>query len=231
MAGARITQWLWKTTRNVCKTVDEKLRTHPLRQCPQCGKDVVSLGYQVKRYCNNICYQRYKRARFKKRRAERSCLECNKPFVPKRDNHFRCSKECRKVFQARYLKQNRLKYKKKERHPCRFCGQLFVASHYLITFCSRLCKRRHDTKSKRRPTAREPNFRDITEDDLKTSKHSDAIEEFKAAGGKVKVYPSLPGPTIPNTGTTTKRSNVDTEWSVQDIADLDEYEDVFNMKN
>jgi len=44
------------------------------------------------------------------------------------------------------------------------------------------------------------------------------------------VYPSLPGPKIPSTGKS-KGSNVDAEWSVKDIAALDEYEDIFNMKN
>ena len=231
MAWRRFAKWLWKTAKNVCKTVDEKLRTNSLRHCPYCGKKVVSLGYQVKRYCNNICYQRYQRGRAKKVREPILCHECNKLFTPKRDNHFRCSDHCRKVFQARYLKQNRIRYQStRERFPCQFCGQLFVPSHYLITFCSRPCKRQHEAKIKIRPAAIKPTQREITEDDLKTSKHSDAIEEFKEAGGKVKVYPSLPGPKIPSTGST-KGSNVDAEWSIKDIADLDEYEDVFNMKN
>jgi hypothetical protein len=202
-----------------------------VRQCPYCGKDVVSLSYQVKRYCNNICYQRFQRAKTKKKYEQRICLECNKPFTPTRDHHFRCSNECRKVFQTRYSKQYRFKYKKKERYPCKFCGQLFVASHYLVVFCSRPCKRQHEAKFKIVPKfSIQPSTRDITEEDLKTSKHSAAIEEFKDAGGKVKVYPSLPGPKIPNTGST-KGSNVDAEWSIKNIDDLDEYEDVFNMKN
>ena len=199
-----------------------------MRHCPYCGKKVVSLGYQVKRYCNNICYQRYQRAKSKKRREPIFCHECNKLFTPKRDNHFRCSDHCRKTFQARYLKQNRIRYKStRERFPCQFCGQLFVPSHYLITFCSKPCKRAHESKIKIRPTAIKPTQREITEDDLKTSKHSDAIEEFKAAGGKVKVYPSLPSPKIPNTG-----ASKGAEWSIKsNIDDLDEYEDVFNMNN
>ena len=202
-----------------------------MRQCPYCGKDVVSLGYQVKQYCNNICYQRYKRAREKKHRDERLCLECDKVFTPKRDNHYRCSNYCRKVFQARYFREHRLKYKKKERHPCKFCGQLYVPSHYLVIFCSPPCKRAHEATIKVKPKLLiQPSTRDITEKDLETSKHSDAIAEFKEAGGQVKVYPSLPGPKIPSTGKS-KGSNVDAEWSIKDIADLDEYEDVFNMKN
>ena len=234
MAGNRVTQWLWKTAKNAYKTVDEKLRTHSLRQCPQCGKDVVSLGYQVKRYCNNICYQRYKRARFKKRRAERSCLECNKPFVPKRDNHSRCSNECRKVFQARYLKQNRIKYKKKERHPCRFCSQLFVASHYLVRYCSSKCKREYEASRviPIRPKIK-PVFRDITVDDLNTSKHSDAIAEFKKAGGKVQMFPTIPSPPVPNTGVRMKVAELDAEeWDAKaNVADLDEYEDFLKTNN
>ena len=195
-----------------------------MRQCPYCGKDVVSLGYQVKRYCNNICYQRYKRARSKKVRQPINCLECNKAFTPTRDHHFRCSNECRKLFHAKYAKQHRLKYKKKERHPCKFCGQLFVPSHYLVVFCSRPCKRQHEAKFKIVPKLTiQPSTRDITEKDLETSKHSDAIAEFKEAGGKVKVYPSLPSPKIPNTGATKGA-----EWSIKsNIDDLDEYEDVF----
>jgi endogenous inhibitor of DNA gyrase (YacG/DUF329 family) len=212
--------------------VDEKLRTHPVRQCPHCGKDVVSRGYQVKRYCNNICYQRYQRAKTKKVRQQINCKECNKPFVPKRDNHFRCSDRCRRISEARYFKQNRSRYQKtKESFPCQFCGQLFVPSHYLITFCSKSCKRQHEAKWKEKPPAREPDYRKITEDDLKTSNHAKEILEFKNAGGQVKVYPTLPGPKIPNTGTSKKGGSVDAEWSVKDIADLDEYEDVFNMKN
>ena len=231
MAGARITQWLWTTAKNVCKTVDAKLRTHPVRQCPHCGKDVVSLGYQVKKYCNNICYQRYKRAKEKKHREPIFCHECNKLFTPIRDNHFRCSETCRKVFQTRYFKEYRLKFKKKERPPCQFCGQLFVPSHYLVRFCANSCRRAHETKFKIKPKLIiKPIQREITEDDLSTSNHAKEIEEFKEAGGKVKVYPSLPGPKIPNTGKS-KGSNLDAEWSVKDIADLDEYEDIFNMKN
>ena len=159
-------------------------------------------------------------------------MECDKLFTPTRDRHYRCSNECRKIFQTRYSQQNRLKYQnRKERHPCKFCGQLFVASHYLVVFCSRPCKRQHEAKFKIVPKLTiAPSTRDITEKDLSTSKHSDAIEEFQKAGGKVKVYPSLPGPKIPNTGST-KGSNVDAEWSIKDIDDLDEYEDVFNMKN
>jgi len=203
-----------------------------LRQCPYCGKDVVSLGYQVKRYCNNICYQRFQRAKTKKRREPIFCHECNKLFTPKRDNHFRCSDHCRKTFQARYLKQNRIRYQStKEKFSCQFCGQLFVPSHYLVTFCSRPCKRQHEAKAKQRPPAREPDYRKITDEDLKTSNHAKEILEFKKAGGKVKVYPSLPGPRIPNTGTSKKGGSVDAEWSIKDIADLDEYEDVFNMNN
>jgi len=189
----------------------------------------VSLGWQVKRYCNNICYQRFQRAKTKKVRQPILCFECNKLFTPSRDRHYRCSDTCRKVFQVRYLKRNRLG-SKKERFPCQFCGQLFIPSHYLITFCSKPCKRAHDAKYKIQSTVIKPSTREITEDDLTTSNHTAAIEEFKEAGGKVKVYPSLPGPKIPNTGTT-KGSNVDAEWSVKEIADLDEYEDIFNMKN
>ena len=152
-------------------------------------------------------------------------------FTPKRDNHFRCSDHCRKTFQARYLKQNRIRYKNtKERFPCQFCGQLFVPDHYLITFCSRPCKRAQESKTKQRPAAIEPIQREITEDDLETSNHAKEIAEFKEAGGKVKVYPTLPSPKIPNTGST-KGSNVDAEWSIKEISDLDEYEDIFNMKN
>ena len=203
-----------------------------MRQCPYCGKDVVSHGYQVKQYCNNICYQRFQRAKTKKVRHPINCKECNKPFVPKRDNHFRCSDRCRKISQARYFKQNRARYQKtKESFPCQFCGQLFVPSHYLITFCSKSCKRQHQQNRKDvAVVSTKPNYREITEDDLKTSNHAKDIAEFKEAGGKVKVYPTLPGPKIPNTGTS-KGSNVDAEWSVKDIADLDEYEDVFNMNN
>jgi len=202
-----------------------------VRQCPHCGKDVVSLGYQVKRYCNNICYQRYQRAKVKKIRQQRWCLECNTVFTPKRDNHFRCSDHCRKVFQARYFQEHRLKYKKKERKPCQFCGQLFVPLHYLVRFCANSCRRAHEAKFKIKPKLIiQPDSRDITEKDLSTSNHAKEIAEFKEAGGQVKVYPSLPGPKIPNTGKS-KGSNVDAEWSIKDIADLDEYEDVFNMKN
>ena len=224
MAGARITQWLWTTAKNVCKTVDAKLRTNPVRQCPYCGKDVVSLGYQVKQYCNNICYQRYQRAKTKKIRQQRICLECDAVFTPKRDNHFRCSSHCRKVFQARYFKEHRLKYKKKERSPCKFCGQLFEPSHYLIIFCGPRCKREHEATIKVKPKLLfQPDYRDITEKDLNTSKHSDAIQEFKESGGQVKVYPSLPGPKIQNTG-----ASKGAEWSIKsNIDDLDEYDDVF----
>ena len=203
----------------------QKSRTHPVRQCPYCGKDVVSRGYQVKRYCNNICYQRFQRARTKKRRAERLCLECDKVFTPKRDNHFRCSDHCRKTFQARYLKQNRIRYKStRERHPCKFCGQLFVPLHYLTIFCSPPCKRAHEATIKVKPKLTiEPTQREITEDDLSTSNHAAAIAEFKAAGGKVKVYPTLPSPKIQNTG-----ASKGAEWSIKsNIDDLDEYEDVF----
>ena len=232
MDWRRLAKRLWKTATAISKTVDEKLRTNSLRHCPECGKKVVSLGYQVKRYCNNICYQRYQRAKSKKVREPIFCHECNKLFTPKRDNHLRCSDHCRKTFQARYLKQNRIRYKStRERFPCQFCGQLFVPDHYLVTFCSKPCKRAHESKAKQRPTAViKPTQREITEDDLSTSNHAAAIAEFKAAGGKVKVYPSLPGPRVLNTGST-KGSNVDQEWSIKDIADLDEYEDIFNMKN
>jgi len=209
--------------------VVQKLRTHPVRQCPHCGKDVVSLGYQVKQYCNNICYQRYKRAKEKKHRDERLCLECDTVFTPIRDNHYRCSEYCRKVFQARYFKKHRLKYKVvKERHPCKFCGQLYVPSHYLVIFCSLPCKRAHEATIKVKPkTIIKPSTRDITEKDLETSKHSDAIAEFKEAGGKVKVYPSVPAPKIPNTG-----ASKGAEWSIKsNIDDLDdEYDNVFNLK-
>ena len=189
---------------------------------------MVSLGYQVKRYCNNICYQRYKRAREKKHRDERLCLECDKVFTPKRDNHYRCSEHCRKVFQARYFKRHRLKYKKKERHPCKFCGQLFEPSHFLVIFCSLPCKRAHESTIKIKPKLTiQPDSRDITEKDLNTSNHAKEIEEFKEAGGQVKVYPSLPGPKIQNTG-----ASKGAEWSIKsNIDDLDEYEHVFNMKN
>ena len=232
MDWRRFASWLWKTAKNAYKTVAQKLRTHPVRQCPHCGKYVVSLGYQVKRYCNNICYQRYKRAREKKHRDERLCLECDTVFTPKRDNHYRCSEHCRKVFQARYFKKHRLKYKVvKERHPCKFCGQLFEPSHFLVIFCSPPCKRAHEATIKVKPKLIiQPDSRDITAKDLETSSHAKEIAEFKEAGGQVKVYPSLPGPKIPNTGST-KGSNVDAEWSIKDITDLDEYEDIFNMKN
>ena len=201
-----------------------------MRQCPHCGEDVVSLSYQVKRYCNNICYQRFQRAKTKKIRKQRICLECSEVFTPKRDNHFWCSNHCRKVFQSRYFKEHRAKYKKKERHACRFCGQLFVPSHYFVKYCSTGCKRAYEASLviPVRPKVN-PNFRDITEDDLKTSNHAKEIAEFKKAGGKVQTYPTLPGPKILNTGST-KGSNVDAEWSVKDLADLDEYEDVLNMK-
>ena len=195
-----------------------------MRQCPYCGKDVVSLGYQVKQYCNNICYQRYQRAKTKKIRQQRWCLECDTVFTPKRDNHYRCSEDCRKVFQARYFKQHRLKYKKKERHPCKFCGQLFEPSHFLVIFCSRPCKRAHEASIKVKPKLIiQPDSRDITEKDLETSNHAKEIAEFKEAGGQVKVYPSLPGPKILNTG-----ASKGAEWSIKsNIDDLDEYEDVF----
>ena len=224
MDWRRLAKRLWTTARNAYKTVDAKSRTHPVKQCPYCGKDVISLGYQVKRYCNNICYQRYKRAKTRKKYEPRVCMECNKLFVPTRDRHYRCSDTCRKVFQTRYLKRNRLGSKNiKERFPCQFCGQLFEPSHYLITFCSQPCKRAHDARYKIKPTTIEPSTREITEDDLKTSSHAKEIAEFKDAGGKVKVYPTLPSPKIPNTGATKGA-----EWSIKsNIDDLDEYDDVF----
>jgi len=231
MAGSRITQWLWKTARTIGKTVDEKLRTHPVGQCLHCGKEVVSLSKQVKKFCNNICYQRHKRAQTKVVREPIFCLECNKLFVPKRDNHVRCSRTCRENFHNRYSRENRQKYQSsRERFPCKFCGQLFVPEHYKFKFCSKSCKKQHQLRLKKDPSKVKPITREISADDLKTSKHSDAIEEFKKAGGQVKVYPSLPGPKIPDTGST-KGSNVDEEWSIKELADLDEYEDVFNMKN
>jgi hypothetical protein len=175
---------------------------------------------------NRNSYQQ-NRAKVKKIRQQRVCLECDKVFTPKRDNHFRCSEHCRKVFGARYFKQHRLKYKKKERHPCKFCGQLFVPDHYLVIFCSQPCKRAHEATIKVKPKLTiQPDSRDITEKDLETSSHAKEIAEFKEAGGKVKVYPSLPGPKVLNTGST-KGSNLDAEWSIKDIADLDEYEDIF----
>ena len=232
MDWRRLAKRLWKTATAISKTVDAKSRTNSLRHCPECGKKVVSLGWQVKRYCNNICYQRYQRGKTKKHREPIFCHECNKLFTPKRDNHYRCSESCRKVFQVRYLKRNRQGSKDiKERHPCKFCGQLFVPSHYLVVFCSKPCKRSHEAKFKVIPkTTIQPSTRDITENDLETSNHVKEIAEFKEAGGKVKVYPTLPSPKIPNTGST-KGSNVDAEWSIKEISDLDEYEDIFNMKN
>ena len=232
MDWRRLAKRLWKTAATISKTVDAKSRTNSLRHCPECGKKVVSLGWQVKRYCNNICYQRYQRGKTKKHREPIFCHECNKLFTPKRDNHYRCSESCRKVFQVRYLKRNRQGSKDiKERHPCKFCGQLFVPSHYLVVFCSKPCKRSHEAKFKVIPkTTIQPSTRDITENDLETSNHAKEIAEFKEAGGKVKVYPTLPSPKIPNTGST-KGSNVDAEWSIKEISDLDEYEDIFNMKN
>jgi hypothetical protein len=137
----------------------------------------------------------------------------------------RCSEHCRKVFGARYFKQHRLKYKKKERSPCKFCGQLFEPSHYLVIFCSPPCKRAHEATIKVKPKLIiQPDSRDITEKDLSTSNHAKEIEEFKEAGGQVKVYPTLPSPKIPNTG-----ASKGAEWSIKsNIDDLDEYDsDVF----
>ena len=62
---------------------------------------------------------------------------------------------------------------------------------------------------------------------MNSSNHAKEIAEFKEAGGQVKVYPTLPRPKIQNTGATKGA-----EWSIKsNIDDLDEYEDVFNMKN
>ena len=229
MDWRRLASWLWKTAKNAYKTVDAKLRTHPVRQCPHCGKDVVSFSYQVKIYCNNICYQRCRRAKTKKIRQQRVCLECDKLFTPTRDRHYRCSDHCRKIFQIRYAQNIRLKYQnKKERHPCKFCGQLFVPSHYLVIFCSPPCKRAHEATIKVKPKLLiQPNYRDITVDDLNTSNHAKEIAEFKEAGGQVQTYPTIPNPPVPNARVRMKVLELDTEeWAVNvKMADLDMYED------
>jgi hypothetical protein len=206
-----------------------------VRQCPQCGKNVVSLSYQVKRYCNNICYQRFQRAKVKIIRQQRVCLECDRLFVPMRDNHFRCSDHCRKVFQSRYFKEHRARYKnQKERVSCRFCSQLFIPSHYFVKYCSSKCKREYEASLviPIRPKVK-PVFRDITVDDLNTSKHAQEIAEFKDAGGQVQTYPTIPSPPVPNTGVRMKVAELDAEeWAAKaNVADLDEYEDFLKSNN
>ena len=103
-----------------------------------------------------------------------------------------------------------------------------MPSHYFVKYCSSGCKRAYEASLviPVRPKVN-PNFRDITEDDLNTSNHAKEIAEFKKAGGQVQTYPTIPSPAVPNTGVRMKVAQLDAEeWAAKaNVADLDEYED------
>tara|TARA_R100001369_G_scaffold50673_1_gene77405 strand:+ start:224 stop:532 length:309 start_codon:yes stop_codon:yes gene_type:complete len=97
-----------------------------------------------------------------------------------------------------------------------------------VKYCSSKCKREYEASLviPIRPKIK-PVYRKITVDDLNTSKHAKEIAEFKAAGGKVQMFPTIPSPAVPNTGVKMKIAELDAEeWAAKaNVADLDEYED------
>ena len=208
--------------------------------CKECGELVIALGRQPKLFCGPKCYQRWKRNRVPKYlRPAIACVECGDSFVPIRDDHKRCSKVCRTIFHVRCVKEKRTEMQKtqlpvKERKPCEHCGQLFNPADHMnalkMAYCSTDCRHAAEFRPKKTRVLLEQK-RAINKYDLETTAHAKEIAEFRAAGGKIKVYPGLPDPKVANINVGVKAGKAGAEWSAKDIADLDEYEDVINLTN
>ena len=233
MDWRRLAKRLWKTARNANKTVVQKSGPDNLiNDCKQCGKTNYAKGLQPKLYCGPICYQRYKRAQKKKySRPKIKCLECGEEFVPIRDNHVRCSRNCRYLNQRRYQKANLKKYKspRAERKACDHCGQLFLPKKFTEKYCNWQCQKYAEYRPPRLKLAETK--REIKESDLNTSKYAAEIAAFKAKGGKISVAPGLPDPKVDNINLGVKKGKDGAEWDAKDLADLDQYEDVINLTN
>lgn len=229
MDWRRLAQRLWKTARNADKTVVQKSGPDNLiNDCKWCGKTVVALAQQPKKFCGPLCYQRWKRGR-KPKLPPVKCVECGTEFVPIRDNHSRCSLHCRKINQLRYQARLRKQEKVIERKACKHCGQLFKPEKYTVKYCSSACKQSAEYRPPRKKF--EYSKRDIIESDLNTSAFADEIAKFKAKGGKIQVAPGLPDPKVANINLGVKKGKDGAEWDAKDLADLDQYEDVINLTN
>jgi len=182
-------------------------------------------------YCNQLCYQRFKRANNPKwKRKPIACAECGEMFVPIRVNHTRCSKNCRLITERRKRHEKvNLEKPRVERKPCKHCGQLFTPEKYTEKYCAWQCR----VAAEYRPPKKkfELTKRDINESDLTTSSYADEIAEFKAKGGKISVAPGLPDPKVNNINLGVKKGKDGAEWDAKDLADLDEWEDVINLTN
>ena len=139
----------------------------------------------------------------------------------------RCVKEKRTEMQKQHLPV-------KERKPCEHCGQLFTpeehSSALKLSYCSWECKHAAEYRPPKAKPIQEQK-RAINKYDLSTTAHAKEIAEFRAAGGKISVYPGLPDPRVANINVGMKAGKPGSEWSAKDIADLDEYEDVINLTN
>ena len=225
--------WLWQPRSNGDKTVDAEPKSdHLVNPCRQCGAIVVAKSQQPKLYCNQLCYQRFKRARQKPApRKAIACLECGDMFVPIRDNHQRCGRQCRYVNQRRYMKANMSRYRPvPERKACAHCGQMFTPVKHTELYCTQRCKKSADYRPLPKVVIKE-HERSITDDDLNTSAHAKEIAAYKKAGGKIVVITGLPNPKVNNINIGVKVGKTGEGWSAKDIADLDEYEDVVNLTN
>ena len=201
-------------------------------ECRWCGTDVPQRSIQTKSYCNQVCYRRYKRSKIKKVREPKKCTECGKDFIPKKHNHLRCGKRCADAVRNRYLRDQRKKKLPLDPKPCQFCGQLFEPIHYRNIFCGPHCRRLDEVRRYKRSAITIPIFkykRSVNKGDVSTSKYAAEIEAYKEAGGKITVFPTLKSTPRPNVGVDVRKGK--REWSVDDVADLDPIEDIFNNNN
>mgnify|MGYP003671438911 FL=1 len=97
-------------------------------------------------------------------------------------------------------------------------------------YCSDKCKHAAEFRPAK-VTLIEEQTRAINKYDLATTAHAKEIAEYRAAGGKISVYPGLPDPKVNNINIGVKVGKTGEGWSAKDIADLDEYEDVVNLTN
>ena len=216
--------WLWKTTSTIIKAVAKKRNSVSI-ECRWCGASIPQKSIQTKRYCNQVCYRKFVRSRNKKARDPKECVECGKSFIPKKHNHLRCSRSCADKYRRRYLKE---KYKTinktKERKVCVWCGQLFEQKHHTHKFCNTFCEKRNEERRfKKFSIKAEPIKRSINSTDISSSKFAAEIEAYKAAGGKVTVYPHIVERKTPNVGVGVRKGKAE---SIKDLPDIEPIENI-----
>ena len=171
-------------------------------KCQGC-ENTFKKSIQNKRFCSGSCYQKYRRSRRKKiiKKDTKVCDVCNKDFIPDKTTTKRCSLKCRAIHSRRYFEERWNKYRevKRKQSPiisqCGYCKKEFIVLKANQVYCSHLCRANNrKLRIKREKLLPAPRLREVTEEDINSSKYSNEIRAYKKSGKKIISFPHQPQP-------------------------------------